>query len=335
MSRQCDLKPTVLVLMGGPDAEREVSINSGTEVAAALRASNRFHVVDRIIDKSNLNDLMSLASAAQANVVFPVLHGHWGEGGPLQELLEKLGLPYVGAKPQAARLAMDKLITKSLLAEVGVPTPPARQLLAGDECDLDPPLVLKPVDDGSSVDLRICRTAQAVDQARKELHPKRGRLMAERYIKGREITVGILCGEPLPLIEIVPSSKVEFYDYEAKYTRDDTTYLLDPPLPDGVAEQCRRMSLIAFERLGCRDIARVDIMLDSQNQPWFLEINTMPGFTTHSLVPMAARKIGLEMPELCARLVEAAIQRTSHNRLSGPAKADQTDAKPRAAAIGS
>jgi D-alanine-D-alanine ligase len=300
-------RETVLVLMGGPDAERAVSIMSGSQVAAALRASGRFDVADRLIEQPALDDLRAMATDAAADVVFPVLHGRWGEGGPLQKLLDALGLPYVGSRPRAASLAMDKLVTKALLAD-HVPTPRARQLLPADACDLPPPLVLKPVDDGSSVDLRICATADEVDRARRELHPKRGRLMAEEYIRGREITAGILIGEALPLIEIIPPPDAPFYDYEAKYTRDDTRYVIDPPLPAGVAAQCAEIALSAFERLGCRDVARVDLMIDARG-PWFLEINTMPGFTTHSLVPMAARARGLEMPALTARLVEAALDR--------------------------
>src|SRR5262249_6902265 len=139
---------------------------------------------------------------------------------------------------------------------------------------------------------------------------KRGRLMAEQYIQGREITVGILCGQALPIIEIIPSEAVEFYDYEAKYTREDTRYAINPKLPAGVPERSTQMALTAFNRLGCRDVGRVDIMVDERG-PWFLEINTMPGFTTHSLVPMAARSIGLEMPALCAKLVESALTRVS------------------------
>lgn len=315
--------------MGGPDAEREVSLCSGREVAAALRQSGRVNVREEIIDKPTVMEMTALTTGA--DVVFPVLHGHWGEGGPLQELLEQVALPYVGSRPQAAKLAMDKLITKSLLSELGVPTPPSRQLMPEDECDLEPPLVLKPVDDGSSVDLRICRTIDEVTQARRELHPKRGRLMAERYIKGREITVGILFDQPLPLIEIVPG--VEFYDYEAKYTREDTRYIIDPPLTHDVKDRCVKIATTAFQRLGCRDIARVDIMLDGESQPWFLEINTMPGFTTHSLVPMAARATGLEMPELCARLVERASAR-AERKLSGRVSPESGRARPRTAMRG-
>ncbi len=305
--------PTVLVLMGGPDAERDVSINSGREVAAALRASGRYSVIDHIIDRPSIFELKAMTSACRADVVFPVLHGRWGEGGPLQELLEQLALPYVGSQPRASALAMDKMQTKALVSVEGVPSPPAQEL--EDEsarCSIKPPLVLKPIDDGSSVDLRICRTEAEVVAARAHLHPRRGRLMAEAYIKGREITAGIILGEPLPLIEIIPGPHVEYYDYEAKYDRDDTRYIIDPVLPEGVAEQCIAMAMTAYHTLGCRDIARADIMLDSDagGQPYFLEINTMPGFTTHSLVPMAARKRGAAMPELCARLTEAALHRT-------------------------
>jgi D-alanine-D-alanine ligase len=310
-------KSTVLVLMGGPDAEREVSLMSGREVAQALHQSGRFNVVEQVIDKPTAIELLTTVSACTADIVFPVLHGHWGEGGPLQESLEEVGLPYVGAKPQAAYLAMDKLKTKAILEPEGVPTPQSQELVTEqDRCTIDPPAVIKPVDDGSSVDLRICRTAEDIERARRDLHPKRGRLMVEKHIQGREITAGIICDRSLPLIEIIPAPAVEFYDYQAKYTRDDTRYVIDPELPAGVAEQCVEMAQRAYTRLGCRDIARVDIMLDSTGSPWFLEINTMPGFTTHSLVPMAARRIGLPMPALCTKLVEAALAR---GRDTGPA----------------
>jgi D-alanine-D-alanine ligase len=300
----------VLVLMGGPDAEREVSITSGREAAAALRSAGggRFTVVEAVIGRLRGDELASLANAAGADVVFPALHGQWGEGGPLQELLEALGLPYVGSRPSAAALAMNKMATKSLLELDDVPTPRAQQLRIGDACEIDPPLVLKPVDDGSSVDMRICRTREEANRFRREVELRRPLMLAEEYVRGREITAGILFGEALPLVEIIPGEAVEFYDYEAKYTRDDTRYVIDPDLPGGVDGEIRRLALLAFERLGCRDIARVDFMVDDRG-PWFLELNTMPGFTTHSLVPMAAEARGWSMPELCARLVDAALAR--------------------------
>ena len=298
--------PSVLVLMGGPDAEREVSLASGTQVAAALRDCGCYRVVEQVIDAPTADELHQIAESAGAEVVFPVLHGQWGEGGPLQELLEQLHLPYVGSNPRAAALAMDKLATKRLLAAKAVPTPRAEQLNPAEVCTISPPLVLKPIDDGSSVDLRICRTADEVAAAQAQLGPRRSRLMAEQYIAGREITVGVVLGQALPLIEIIPAA--EYYDYDAKYTRDDTRYVVNPDLPQAMIDQFTALALLAHECVGCRDVSRVDFLLD-QRGPWFLEINTMPGFTTHSLVPMAAAAIGLNMPDLCAKLVEAARTR--------------------------
>lgn len=295
-------RPRVLVLFGGPDAERPVSIESGRGVAAALSELGRHEVVPLEIHTVTVEEL----SAQRPDVVFPVLHGRWGEGGPLQELLEALQRPYVGCRPRAAALAMDKLATKLLASGEGVPTPRSQELRPGEPCDVSPPLVLKPVDDGSSVDLRICRSADEVAAARQELHTKRPRLMAEQYVRGAEITAGILHGNVLPLIEIQPASGV--YDYEAKYTRDDTRYVVDPPLATGVAEQIRRSALRVFERLGCRDLARVDFIVDERG-PWLLEVNTLPGFTSHSLVPKAAAHLGISMPELCGRLVDRALAR--------------------------
>jgi D-alanine-D-alanine ligase len=295
-------RPHVIVLMGGPDAEREVSLMSGREVASALRRSGRFRVTDLVIDRPDVEDLRSMGG----DVVFPVLHGPWGEGGPLQALLERSGVPYVGSGPAAAALAMDKMTTKSLAAAAGIPTPPAQTITAGQLCAIAPPLVLKPVDDGSSVDLAICRSEGEVSAARRRLHARRSRLMAERYVAGRELTVGIVNGRALPVIEIRPAEGV--YDYQAKYHRDDTGYVIDPELPHGCPVQ--RYALEANRILSCRDLARVDFILD-RDGPWLLEVNTMPGFTSHSLVPMAARSIGIEMPELCSSLVGAALSRAA------------------------
>jgi D-alanine-D-alanine ligase len=201
---------------------------------------------------------------------------------------------------------------------VGVPTPPSRELRPGEPLDLEPPLVLKPANEGSSVGLRICHDRAAAEAARRELEPVTPRLMAERYVRGREVTVGVVNGETLPIIEIRPA--VEFYDYEAKYTREDTAYLLDPELPPGVADALRRHTLAVWNRLGCRHLARADFLVDSTapHVPWFLEINTMPGMTTHSLVPKAARHAGIGMTALCGGLVHRAIADAA--RLAGAAR---------------
>jgi D-alanine-D-alanine ligase len=291
----------VLVLKGGPDAEREVSLRSGGMVAAALRRAGAV-VHEQTIDRPGLEELRAMPG----EVVFPVLHGPWGEGGVLQDILERDGRPYVGCAPAAARLAMDKPASKRAVAEVGVPTPDSQVLRAADRLTLSPPLVLKPCDDGSSVDLRVCGTVADAERARAELHPRRPVLLAESFIAGREITIGLLEDRELPLIEVRP--KCGLYDYEAKYNRDDTEYRLDPELPAGVADSIRRWARAAWTRLGLRDVARMDFMLDARGA-WFLEANTMPGFTDHSLVPKAAAHAGLPMERLVIALAERALAR--------------------------
>jgi D-alanine-D-alanine ligase len=292
----------VAVLRGGPDAEREVSLASGARVLAALRRDPRFKANDHVIDRPERDELLALG----ADVVFPVLHGPFGEGGELQDRLEAAGLPYVGSGPEASRLAMDKHATKLACKEAGVATAPWATLTEGEPCPITPPLVIKPIAEGSSVGVRICRTPEEVTAARNELQNQHPGLMAESFINGRELTVGIVLDRILPVIEIRTS--VDFYDYEAKYERDDTDYLIDPELPEGIRETCLAHARTTFDALGCRDLARVDFMLD-EHGPWMLEANTMPGFTDHSLVPMAARHVGLDMTQLCAELVLCALER--------------------------
>ncbi|MBX3364982.1 MAG: D-alanine--D-alanine ligase [Phycisphaeraceae bacterium] len=299
----------VLLLGGGPDAERQVSLNSAQSVAAALRSSGRWQVIEHTIEQHLSGDQLA---ALPGEVIFPILHGPWGEGGPLQDLLEADGRPYVSSGPVAARMAMDKIATKILAAGLGIPTAPSAVLnLADDVCPIGLPAVIKPVHEGSSVGLHICLDhtswALAIASSR-ENHarvPNRV-LMVERHIRGRELTVGMLDGSPLPIIEIQPAQGV--YDYEAKYTREDTRYVINPELPSGVAERIARHSTLLARGLGVRHLARVDYLLDGAGVAWMLEINTLPGFTSHSLLPQAARAVGLTMPDLCTRLIELALR---------------------------
>ncbi|MFA7237849.1 MAG: D-alanine--D-alanine ligase [Phycisphaeraceae bacterium] len=291
-------KLIVLVLGGGPDRERDVSLVSAAQVAGALRAAGH-----RTIERDILPDDTS-ALDETFDVVFPVLHGAFGEGGPLQQLLEQRGVPFVGCGSKAASAAMDKVATKQIARQLGVPTPDWQILTRSDALTLQLPVVIKPLNEGSSVGVFICHAEQDVTQARAELHGRHPRVMAERFIGGREMTVGIFDDRALPVIEIIPS--VMFYDYQAKYSRDDTRYGFDV-LP-GIAEPMQRDAVTLFRGLGCRHLSRVDFIVDAQNRPWMLEINTMPGFTTHSLLPMAARKSGIEMPALCDKLVKLALQ---------------------------
>jgi len=300
-------RTSVLVLMGGPDAEREVSLRSGGRVAQALRDDGTFDVIEQVIDAPTAVELARLPG----DVVFPVLHGPWGEGGPLQELLEAAGRPFVGCGSKAARIAMDKAATKTMAARAGVPTPRSRVLRRGDELDLEPPVVIKPSNDGSSVDLFVCNDRDDVDRALATAFSRRELMLAEEFIRGREITVGWLHGSALPIVEIVPAEGL--YDYEAKYVRKDTRYVLDPELPAGVAERAQAATVEVCRALGCRHISRVDVMVDDRG-PWMLEVNTMPGMTDTSLVPKAAAHAGMPFPLLCRRLVEYGLADRSTQR---------------------
>ncbi|MEM8756377.1 MAG: D-alanine--D-alanine ligase [Planctomycetota bacterium] len=306
----------VAVLGGGPDAEREVSLDSSRAVAEAL------DLCPGIDSRLEMIDRPRTLSGIDADVLFPVLHGPWGEGGPLQAILEADGRPFVGSGSVPATLAMDKLQTKTEIERLGIPTPfaaafnPAR---AG--CDVEPPAVIKPVSQGSSVGLYVVSSrgeleSAAADAAAKAYLAAPGGWMIERLIAGREVTAGLAdLGDgltPLPLIEIRPAEAL--YDYKAKYSRSDTAYIIDPKLPVGVADRINRAAVRAAESIGVRHLARVDFMIDETGTPWCLEINTIPGFTATSLVPKAAAAQGIAMPELCRALVEAAER--DHSRPS-------------------
>lgn len=302
---------SVLVLGGGPDAERPVSLTSARAVADALRPA--FAVHTQTIDRIDAEDLARLPG----EVVFPVLHGAWGEGGPLQDVLEATGRAYVGAGPAGARACMDKMGTKLTAASLGIGTAPAGIYdPRDDEPPLALPLVLKPTHDGSSVGLHMCRDRAAWesgrDAVRADVRANPGRAyLVERLVPGRELTVGLLGRggrlEALPVVEIGPASGV--YDYQAKYERNDTVYTVGPILPEGVAERVAASALQLATAQGARDLARVDFILDADGVAWLLEVNTMPGFTPTSLLPKAASARGMDFGALCAHLVSQAIER--------------------------
>jgi D-alanine-D-alanine ligase len=284
--------------MGGPDAEREVSIDSGTSVATALQKNTSFETSLVLIDEPSIDDILKL----EANVIFPVLHGPYGEGGPLQKLLEQTSIPFVGSTSTAAAAAMDKVRSKEIASSIGIQTP-SWQVRNEPSCSMKPPVVLKPIADGSSVDISICTKAEDVEKVATKLLRKREWFLAEEYKKGRELTVGILGDSTLPPIEIIPQGGN--YDFAAKYERDDTSYIIEPTLPN---QLCTTWAKKIVHRLNIRDIARVDFILDDAGL-WFLEVNTMPGFTDHSLLPMSAAHVGLNMTSLCTKLVEYALAR--------------------------
>lgn len=306
----------VLVLGGGPDAEREVSLNSSRAVADALASTGRHEVDYRVIDRPDASEL----DAMGGDVVFPVLHGPWGEGGPMQDLLESIGRPYVGCGPVEARFCMDKLATKLEAARAGVPTLRGAILNPSEAAGtvLPLPTVIKPTHEGSSVGLRICNTHDEYLRAARACAQDRSKVwLIEPCIRGRELTVGVLSDgvggyEALQIVEIAPVSGV--YDYDAKYVRKDTVYTVAPELPSGVADAVRARAVEVCKRIGVRHLARVDFILEhgpssgAQGEAWFLEINTMPGFTPTSLLPKAAAHAGMDLAALASRLVEAALR---------------------------
>ncbi len=292
----------VLVLHGGPDREREVSITSASYVSEALRQAGH-----TVIERDILPDDIS-ALDEPCDVVFPVLHGPFGEGGPLQKLLEHRGLAFVGCDSRAARTAIDKFLTKQVAEKAGIATPAYQQISAAAELDLDLPVVVKPLNDGSSFNVAICRDENELAEARAQLHQHHAILLAEQFVSGREMTVGVLNGEVLPVIEIVPTAT--FYDYEAKYVSDTTRYVFDFEAPADAVAQMQQDALRLYDAVGCRHLGRVDFILDRENRPWVLEINTMPGFTDHSLLPKAAAQHELAMPALCDRLVRLALEQS-------------------------
>jgi D-alanine-D-alanine ligase len=296
----------VAVLGGGPDAERAVSLESARNIASALSCVERFDVSQHTIDETSLEELHSF----DTDVFFPALHGPWGEGGPMQELLEEDARAFVGCGSGPARLAMDKQATKTLAHSMGVITPDAVRFDAlSVSCPLPLPVVLKPIAEGSTIGMHICQTPKQWNQARDATAARGVPAMVERYITGRELTVGIVCGVSQPIVEIITADG--WYDYAAKYERNDTRYVTAPDLPRDLESLLTEESLRMCARIGCPMLARVDWMLSQRDVPMFLEVNTMPGFTTHSLLPMAAAHAGSSLATLCEQLVDDALARAN------------------------
>jgi D-alanine-D-alanine ligase len=298
-----------MVLAGGPDRERPVSIQSGATVAAALREAG--HAV-LVCDPSPSDaSFLDAFAAWGGDVVFPALHGPWGEGGPAQRMMQDRGVAFVGCRADAADLCMDKVRTKQRAIEHGVPTAAFEVVSPGSgetPRDLRPPFVIKAPREGSSVELFICHDEAAAAAAFADLGPRHETLLVERFIKGKEITVGVLGGEPLPPIHIAPATA--YYDYQAKYERDDTRYLVGKEninLPGDVLDAVSAHATAAYRACGCRHLSRVDFIVDDEHRPWLLEINTMPGFTSHSLLPMAAKHAGWTLAGLVDHLVRMAV----------------------------
>lgn len=290
----------IVVLAGGESAEREVSLASGREVTAALR--RRGHKV-LPFDPAFLT-LREIP--ASTDIILPMLHGTGGEDGTLQRRLDRLDIPWLGSSASVSELCFDKAATRSVLQKTGLPVAPGTVL----PCDLSLamrrtasakigyPQVVKPTAQGSSVGISIVDANQQFDAAAAEAARWGTMFLIEKYIEGREVTVPVVNGVPFPAVEIVPSAR--WYDYSAKYTDESTQYRVGP---EGLPKQLNELVLTACEACGVEGISRTDLRIDSAGNPFILEINTIPGMTSHSLVPMSARALGIDLGELCEQLL--------------------------------
>lgn len=288
----------VALLMGGWSAEREVSLNSGQAVLGALRSAG--------VDVTPIDADRSIAGGLEGfDRVFNIMHGRGGEDGVLQGALELLGMPYTGSGVLASALAMDKLRSKLLWAGMGLPTPQYVVMQSAQDCqrvldELTLPVMIKPALEGSSIGMsKVNRPEDLL--AAYQLAAEYGLVFAEQWITGTEYTAALLNGESLPLIQL--ETDQDFYDYAAKYERNDTRYICPCDLPSEIESKLQQLALQAFNAVAATGWGRVDLMLDESGQPWLIEVNTVPGMTDHSLVPMAAKQAGINFQELVLRVL--------------------------------
>lgn len=299
---------TVAVLSGGIGSERQVSLQSGKSVAEAIAEAGF-----RVISADIRPDMLDILDDNRINVFFPALHGQFGEDGRLQQILEDRGLLYVGSGPQASRIAFDKSAAKKAFANAGVATP--REISVDSEkagdgleeklTDFADKYVIKPITQGSSVGVTIVDEPDRAAAVARETFDRFGPCIIEPFVRGRELTVGILDGKALPIIEIRPTEG--FYDYDAKYLDDSTQFVFDTIADAKLVSSIQAAAIECFDALGCRHFARADFILDDGGTAYALEVNTIPGFTSHSLLPKAASRAGMSMSDMCRRIVNMAL----------------------------
>ncbi len=299
----------VAVLMGGCGSEREVSLDSGTNVTKALQSEG--------IDATAIDitpDNTSVLDGGKFDIFFVMLHGRWGEDGQLQRILEEKRLKFTGSGSKASEIAFDKAASKEIFVKAGIPTPYWITVDAqSDWLQLEKQLVgkgekfvVKPACEGSSVGVEIREGSSAAIDGAKECVAKYGKTLIEQYVQAREFTVGILAGDALPVIEIC--SNAGFYDFNAKYIANDTRYLFDTIEDARIVEKMQNCATECFQAIGCRGLGRIDFMMEPDGSFYVLEINTIPGFTSHSLLPKAAAKAGITQGRLCTTIIETALQ---------------------------
>ena len=309
------------VLMGGISSERDISLKSGRAVSEALIRQGQDAVPLDITDSDEIK-IDSLIRKSRLDVAFIALHGRLGEDGTIQTILDNAQVPYTGSGAKASSLALDKATAQDLFEKSGMRTPPHVILTGKDFSQVDIkiapagpfPLVVKPACEGSSIGISVVVNKDdletAIDRARKFGE----KILIEKYIVGRELTVGIVGSETLPVLEICPKNK--FFDFEAKYTAGKTEYIVPARIPEKIAGEVRNAALEAHRLLGCENFSRVDFMLDASGRYYILEVNTIPGFTSTSLLPKAAQKIGLGFDQLCLTIVKLAYGKKKEHKYS-------------------
>jgi len=290
------------VLAGGCSSERDISIKSGRAVFDALKEEGLNAVFIDLED-----ECVSFLDNADIDVVFIALHGRFGEDGALQEQLEKRAIPYTGSGPESSRKALDKLASKELFINSGLLVPDFRTVSNLDvpPIDLDFPCVVKPQHEGSSIGLTRVFSSENIMEAIATADKYEGDVIIEEYIPGREITVGILDEEALPVVEVITSEGV--YDFSAKYEALSTEYVIPARIEEKLYKEIQDAGLRAHSALGCKGFSRVDMRLDADNRVYILEVNTVPGLTERSLLPMAGKAAGIGFPELCMRILGSAF----------------------------
>ncbi|ENU99956.1 D-alanine--D-alanine ligase [Acinetobacter variabilis] len=300
----------VAVLLGGKSAEREVSLDSGTAVLEALvRSGINAEAFDP--QERSVTELINYDRA------FVVLHGRGGEDGQIQGALEWLNIPYTGTGVQGSAIGMDKVKTKQVWQGSELPTAPYRIVTKNSNAQeivsaLDLPLIIKPVHEGSSIGMSKVEKVEDFADAIAKATEHDAVVMAEKWITGREFTVVILNGQALPVIRLQPPEDVAFYDYEAKYQRNDVEYGIPCGLSESEEKELQALALRAFQVVGASGWGRIDAMQDEQGKFWLLEVNTVPGMTSHSLVPKAAAAIGYSFDTLCVAILEQTLNGTAH-----------------------
>ena len=305
----------VVVLKGGPSLERQVSLRSGARVEDALQRLGH-----EVVPIDVAADLIERLQADRPDVVFLALHGRGGEDGTVQELLDIMGIPYTGSGVLACMRSVDKVLTKHLLGEAGLPTPEffafsetafkelgAADALPAIEERLEFPIVVKPAAQGSALGVKFARTAQDVPAALVAAFSYDSRVLLERHVDGRDVAVSVLDGEALPVVEAVPREE-DFYDFEARYEIGRTDFVCPAELSPELTARVQDLAVATYELLGCRGFARVDLMVeDGTGEALVLEVNAIPGLTETSLLPMAAEASGTSFDELIARILDLAL----------------------------